>query len=418
MTELQRLNLGVNQILAIGTGLDSLQSLLVLNLRRNKISVPDEILHLGVTLPNLREIDFSENPVALGVPECAAAMKGLERCCGAKVASRQSYLPRPEEDVGKLRRENRRLQGEVDELKQHNSKLTDELEYRSKVLINKNKDLCKNNERLVELEQELAMFKLNSIASPSKSDLATPEPARQRALSFNNVLTGARNVSELPSSQKPPETPAPPNHSLQSEIADLRSHKGELIAALAHNRTRLEELTREKSVRLSAKVPPRNKSLSVTRPQSSLLLQSRSRSREMASVLQLSSRQRQRSLELQKEVFALREGVRAKNEHLAVLRKQLAEQESNSILSDIEGFLVQEERASHQELCDLESQLRAKEKEYSDVLRGLGQITAHMSGEEPDCGEDADADPEEDQVTEEPKARIETELRYGVRRVT
>jgi len=66
---------------------------------------------------------------------------------------------------------------------------------------------------------------------------------------------------------------------------------------------------------------------------------------------------------LKKEIEELKDAARQKEEHLMVLRKQMTERSIESYLSDVDGFILNEEKASAIELAGIEQVIQEKIKE-------------------------------------------------------
>eukprot|EP01022_Parablepharisma_sp_SALTPOND_P018446 TRINITY_DN3010_c1_g1_i1.p1 TRINITY_DN3010_c1_g1~~TRINITY_DN3010_c1_g1_i1.p1 ORF type:complete len:882 (+),score=139.27 TRINITY_DN3010_c1_g1_i1:346-2991(+) len=89
--------------------------------------------------------------------------------------------------------------------------------------------------------------------------------------------------------------------------------------------------------------------------------------------------QRENAAKIKSEAQQLKEILKVKNSHLAILRKQMAEQSVESCLSDSEGFYVEEEKASSQELKDLEAELKAKESKHVEILQEMEETRVEIS---------------------------------------
>jgi len=70
---------------------------------------------------------------------------------------------------------------------------------------------------------------------------------------------------------------------------------------------------------------------------------------------------------LKREIESIREAIRRKEEHLVVLHKQLTQRSLESYLSDADGFLMKEEKASANELLELEKLIKFKQKKLESV---------------------------------------------------
>ncbi len=95
---------------------------------------------------------------------------------------------------------------------------------------------------------------------------------------------------------------------------------------------------------------------------------------------------RRESVLLERDIGELRETIRVKADHLAVLRKQMMEQSVESYMSDSEGFCAQEEKASAAEIQELEKKLAEKETRREGLARGLEEAQHEILRLEGDVG--------------------------------
>jgi chromosome segregation ATPase len=223
-------------------GLDDFVNLSELDLSGNKISDPEEIVKLARAVPTLKKLDLRQNPLKDQEEICLRLFPSLTQLNGKPVASlkkngqnktKDIVCELPVKKVQDIRRnrsidkpkdqeilkEIKKLQAENTELKAHNSKLVEELAHKSRLIITKSKDLTKNNERLVELEQELAMCKLESISA-------------QNTGAVKNELNSARNKIA--------------GKELESEIETMKRQYVELEVKVEECEMRLKILSDEK----------------------------------------------------------------------------------------------------------------------------------------------------------------------------
>lgn len=109
---------------------------------------------------------------------------------------------------------------------------------------------------------------------------------------------------------------------------------------------------------------------------------------ELKSLLAKVEEYRKASISLQKEIQELKETIKVKSEHLAVLRKQMTEQSVESYLSDTECFYTQEEKASSAELLDLEKTLGEKEIEQTELMKKIENTTRDITKIEREIAEE------------------------------
>ena len=196
-------------------GLDEFVNLNELDLSGNRINDPEEIVKLAKAVPTLKKLDLRQNPLKNQEEICLRLFPSLTQLNGKSVASlrKKNEQQKPKDLVSELpvkkmqdtrrnrsidkqrdqdtHKEMKKLQAENAELRAQNNKLIEELAYKSKLIIAKSKDLTKNNERLVELEQELAMCKLESISAQNT------EAVKNELNSARNEIAGKELENEI-----------------------------------------------------------------------------------------------------------------------------------------------------------------------------------------------------------------------------
>jgi len=268
-------------------------------------------------------------------------------------------------------RENKKLISEITSLKQQNQKLNEELNFKSKQLINKTKDLQKTNEKLIELEQELAFYKLESISMVSPTKIFDPGQISSKneaaIINVNDIKKASKTIS---SPQKIPEKS--PTKEIHNEVKNLKDRKNSLSNAIEDMKTKLNNLQQEK-IKLEKEETDYNQNKISELESSPLAI----KKEKISEILIITENMRKRANLLNSEVQNLKSIIQAKNEHLAILRKQMAERAAESILSDTEGFFVTEEKASHEDLKEQENLLRIKEAEYKTLITEI-QKTSNL----------------------------------------
>jgi len=85
------------------------------------------------------------------------------------------------------------------------------------------------------------------------------------------------------------------------------------------------------------------------------------------------------AIQLIADIDRLKKVIKVKKHHLALLRKQMAEQTTDSCVSDADDFYTVEEKASTQELKELEAELQRKEMLYNKVVDNFNNIEDNTS---------------------------------------
>lgn len=101
--------------------------------------------------------------------------------------------------------------------------------------------------------------------------------------------------------------------------------------------------------------------------------------KKLRNALNLAAEQKEKITKLSYETEKLKEILDVKNNHLAVLRKNMNEQSAESCLSDTDGFCIEEEKASSLELKELENELKEKEKNQQEIVKQMDATQSEIT---------------------------------------
>jgi len=289
-------------------------SLVEIDLRGNLINDPNELIKLANKVPELEKLDLRGNPILSNLKEvenlCIKLFPSLRYINGREIAP-PIRISNPKAFKGK-----RNLLAEIKGLKEHNNKLSKEVTYKSKLLINKSKDLTRTNEKLLELESELALYKLNSLSSRT-----LPNNSEQDFLN--------KTSTEL----KPCEPFTLFNKTIELERLGRQLNN-------ASDKKFVLEMDME-NCNTAQTHEPNKKEEKTTDIES--------------------------HLEYNKEIESLKRDIKLKSEHLLILQRQMIGYVIEATLVNTEDFIIREEKASHDELLELIERLKEKEQVHFGV---------------------------------------------------
>ncbi len=204
------------------------------------------------------------------------------------------------------------------------------------------------------------------------NELRVSKETRERAAALFSLVTSSRQDSAE-------RSPLKPKSSVQNECCEASPEllKSESVEKRTQDIENSPVMTQLKSAILSSCLPPSGESSH--RPL-------RKRKQALKEVLRRAADQRKTSHKLQEETEELKEMIKVKNDHLAVLRKQMVEQSVESYMSDTDGFCIHEERASEAEVQGLEKKLREKEARRGEIVRSLEESRVEISRLELEVG--------------------------------
>ena len=178
-------------------GLEDFKNLTELDLRGNHISDPNELIKLSKLLPHLTKLDIRNNPLNMKEAEdiCIKAFSVLTHLNGKSLIE-EGRIGKYKEEMTKLVKENKKLANKVLKLKEHNNKLIYELAHKSKVLIAKSKEVAKSNARLIEVEQELALYKVDLCSVSPEATVESNKGGHKKVFvdleNINSLLTDSQ----------------------------------------------------------------------------------------------------------------------------------------------------------------------------------------------------------------------------------
>lgn len=335
-------------------------------------------MRLAKAVPGLKKLDLRQNPLKDAEELCIQLFPSLVQVNGKSVAqlrkTKKQNEPKdfpmrktpeakrnkskdrtktpnrsPSTSDQELLKEIKKLQAENTELKVHNNKLVEELAYKSKLIIARSKDLAKNNERLVELEQELAMCKLESISAQNAT-------VSSQAIANTNMISGIRSTAELNLAGGNETLDA--GKELESEIEIMRERCTEFEAKIEECNVRLKFLSEE---RHKLDNTEKEHHWQVLQYEERKMKNAKCKRKEqLREVLRSSEYFRKRSIILQREIVKLKSILEA---------EYLCKDSSNKSDSKAE---------STNNLEEMRYKLAELEAEYQETIEGLEKATVQI----------------------------------------